>query len=766
MPVRGSLVALIAGGLVLLPAAAAWAVDPVYAPGDATAPSVVSVAVVPGELATALEPAAVVVTAHLSDAGTGVAQVVVRLGDAEPVTLSPLNGDPRNGDWSAAAVVPRGTEAGLLTAYVQARDGVGNVTAVERVVARVADARPDAPASLAATPGDAAIALTWAPPPANGGSPVTGYAVTADAVGDAAPPVAVTAPAGSTGTVLDGLATDGRYVVRVAAVNAAGTGPAATTDVLLGAVGTVTPSAPRAAVATPANGAADVTWVPPVSDGRAPVTGYELRAPGAPAAVTVAAGVTTARVPGLVNGVPYVVTVTPLSDLGPGLAATAEVTPRTTPSAPAVVETVAGDRSATVRWTAPLTTGGDAVHLYVVTAHPTGTQYVLPGTARSATVGGLANGAAVTFTVTARNDAGDSPASAPGAVTTPRQPVRLTVLSTPRTRVTYGEGSHAAARLTSLAGTPIAGRRVELQARVVPSTEWRTVSAGTTDASGYVRVSAALPATAGLRLRHPGDTLATAHAWLATVYVAPRVTATRSVTTARVGSAFTVTGTVAPGHPAGSRVTVQRSTSTGWVNVAEGAMTTTSAYRISWRPRTAGTFTLRVVKHADADHVTGYSHAWSQYVAPEGADELARQIRANTRIALDGIHVSGRIDGATARANLADLSVGLRARRSSYEGAPGGTTLVDVRLLRALRRMGQLGRVTVTEVAGGSHSPGSTHYSGRGLDIRLVNGVPVSSGTSYGWVVQVCRSYGAARVFHPGYDPYGGHQGHVHCDWS
>ncbi len=81
------------------------------------------------------------------------------------------------------------------------------------------------------------------------------------------------------------------------------------------------------------------------------------------------------------------------------------------------------------------------------------------------------------------------------------------------------------------------------------------------------------------------------------------------------------------------------------------------------------------------------------------------------------------------------------------------------------RKGGARGKVTVSEIAGGSHSSRSTHYYGRGLDVNWVDGRHVARGSGYSMAVEACRAAGASRVFHPAYDPYGGHQGHVHCDW-
>jgi hypothetical protein len=194
-------------------------------------------------------------------------------------------------------------------------------------------------------------------------------------------------------------------------------------------------------------------------------------------------------------------------------------------------------------------------------------------------------------------------------------------------------------------------------------------------------------------------------------------------------------------------------------------MTSTTAYRVAWKPGTPGSYPLRVMKPADAAHAAGASQTWTQRVLAETTADVAKAILAIGRIKLETTHSSGVRDSANARQNVLDVAAGRLARRSSYENAPGGYTTLDIRLLRALRRMGRLGSVTVTEISGGSHSRGSTHYSGRGLDISWVNGVHVYPGTNYRMAVDACRQYGAVRVFNPAYDPYGGHSNHVHCDW-
>ena len=102
----------------------------------------------------------------------------------------------------------------------------------------------------------------------------------------------------------------------------------------------------------------------------------------------------------------------------------------TAPAAPSGVSATAGNTAAVVSWTAP-SNGGSAITSYTVTPY-VGSAAQTPTTvtgsppATSAEVTGLTNGTAYTFTVSATNAVGTSPASSPSNAVTPNVPPSVT----------------------------------------------------------------------------------------------------------------------------------------------------------------------------------------------------------------------------------------------------------------------------------------------------------------------------------------------------
>jgi hypothetical protein len=194
----------------------------------------------------------------------------------------------------------------------------------------------------------------------------------------------------------------------------------AVVSIVSGDVPLPAPVAPTSVKATAGNKSAIITWAAP-DDGGSAITGYTVTASPGGKTVTTDGSTTTTTVAGLDNGTAYTFTVTATNATGtsPASAPSGPVTPATVPSAPQHISARAGTNAVTVQWDTPSSSGGAAITGYTVTASPGGKRVTVDESTRSATVTGLTNGVAYTFTVRATNATGTSTASQPSAPVTP-----------------------------------------------------------------------------------------------------------------------------------------------------------------------------------------------------------------------------------------------------------------------------------------------------------------------------------------------------------
>ena len=334
---------------------------------------------------------------------------------------------------------------------------------------------PAAPTGLSVTAGNGSAAVLWAAP-ADGGSAITGYTVTAVNTATAATVSTSTGGTTTSATLLP-LTNSQTYSVSVTATNAVGTGPASQTQQVTPiSPPTTVPDAPAIGAAAGGDSQASVTWAPPANDGGAPIGGYTVTAvdpatQAVAATVTAAAGATSATVGGLTNGAAYALQVAATNSVGVSAPSALSniVTPATVAGAPVIGTATGGDSSAAVTWTAPAGHGGTTVTGYTVTAVDPASGAIAGSvtalaTATSATVTGLVNGRSYALKVTATNRVGVSAPSALSNIVTPATVAGAPAIGTAAGGVSTDAVISATANWTapqSNGGSAITGYQVE-----------------------------------------------------------------------------------------------------------------------------------------------------------------------------------------------------------------------------------------------------------------------------------------------------------------
>ena len=338
--------------------------------------------------------------------------------------------------WQSAGTGLTATVGTLTngTAYafeVRAVNAVGDGSAA--TTAATPATVPGVPQSLAATPRDSEVVLTWQAPASNGGSAVTGYEYR-HAEGASVPDETAWQSAGaSLMATIDSLTNGRTYAFEVRAVNAVGDGSAATTA----ATPATVPGLPQNLVATPGDGEVVLTWQAPASNGGSAVTGYEYRhaegasVPDETAWQSAGTGL-TATVDSLTNGRTYAFEVRAVNAVGDGSAATTAATPATVPGLPQNLAATPGNGEVVLTWQAPASNGGSAVTGYEYrhaegASVPDETAWQSAGTGLTATVDSLTNGRTYAFEVRAVNAVGDGSAATTAATpaTVPGLPQNL-----------------------------------------------------------------------------------------------------------------------------------------------------------------------------------------------------------------------------------------------------------------------------------------------------------------------------------------------------
>ncbi|MGW5433325.1 fibronectin type III domain-containing protein [Streptomyces sp. NPDC004059] len=168
---------------------------------------------------------------------------------------------------------------------------------------------PAAPSAVSASPGDTQASVAWTAPSDDGGSPVTGYTVTANPGGT------TVTTTGATSAVVPGLKNGTAYTFTVTATSAAGVSAASSPSKAVIPCGV--PAAPGEVTAAAGNHSAQVSWAASPANG-SPIISYRITVSPGGRTVTVDGSSTTATVTGLSNATPYTFTVTAINAVGEG----------------------------------------------------------------------------------------------------------------------------------------------------------------------------------------------------------------------------------------------------------------------------------------------------------------------------------------------------------------------------------------------------------------------------------------------------------------
>lgn len=282
--------------------------------------------------------------------------------------------------------------------------------------------RPDAPVTpVIQEVRDRTVVLSWEPP-ANNGSPITGYTVSGTGGFSQACPAAT--------CTLTGLTNNKEYTFSVVARNAVGTSEPSPESAV--ARPDVKPDAPLAPQLVFGDASLTVSWTKPASKG-SPVKAYNLEiSPPPSSGVARKDGITTSPYTwtGLTNGVAYQVRVQAVNDAtepSDWSAYSAAEVPAGVPDAPLAPTAVRNESAANggvidVSWTPP-NSNGAAVQGYDLHVFRNGvaepTRANLPPSPTGAQLTGLDTSSNYTFAVVARNKAGASEPSAQSAAVTP-----------------------------------------------------------------------------------------------------------------------------------------------------------------------------------------------------------------------------------------------------------------------------------------------------------------------------------------------------------
>jgi hypothetical protein len=267
-------------------------------------------------------------------------------------SMARTSGSAQDGTYAKTITMPDNVAPGAWdVALYPLSDTLGNrnggfTTHPEKLMVRYGDSVPTAPLTVQAAAGNASATVSWSAPASD--QPIGSYTVTSTPGG------LVTEVDGSVTTAtVEGLTNGTAYTFRVVATSSVGDSlPSAASNSVTPAT---LPGAPTSVVGTPGNGSVRLNWVPPASNGGAPVTGYIATVLPGGHSVQFSGSATAGTLTDLSNGVEYTFTMVALNKIGESSASdsSAPVTPAGPPGRVGMPAAKVAGKNVTLTWVEP-----------------------------------------------------------------------------------------------------------------------------------------------------------------------------------------------------------------------------------------------------------------------------------------------------------------------------------------------------------------------------------------------------------------------------
>ena len=406
------------------------------------------------------------------------------------------------GGENARSIIVSGLTGGV-TYYFRVRalnaEGMGFFAEMSTTPNHGVGAKPGAPTTLVAIPGDHQVVLNWGVPDAVGISAITGYEYQQSQTSDNFGNTWISVAGDSLQVTALGLISGITYYFRVRAVNSQGAGVASTEVVAIPNHGpTAQPGAPTDLRITPGDRSVTLSWEAPDTVGASPITGYEYQKSQTSGEfddvwTEVSGGASTREVVilGLTGAIPYHFRIRAVNSQGSGdftgMGAIAYEGSTPEPGAPTNLTATSGGNSVALSWDEVSAVGISVITRYEYQRSQTSDTFddrwitVDGGTAaREVTVSGLKGAIAHYFRVRAVNNYGEGAASLEadaiaydGPTAEPGAPRNLTATSGDRSLILNWEAPNV------IGASAITGYKYQWSASPTFGSTWTTVSEDT-----------------------------------------------------------------------------------------------------------------------------------------------------------------------------------------------------------------------------------------------------------------------------------------------